>query len=210
MLTAATRRQAGDTIIEVLFAVSIFSLVAVAAISIMNQGINTAQRALEITQVRQQIDAQAETLRFVHHTYIMSLGSAAASETEWVKNVRTQTVSPETISIFGNNTDARLCDDIPDRAFIMNTHTGKVSDVNPRSISNPELDGSTPPPFSQVTYGENGVLESADGVWVEAAANIGENGVGYTDFHIRACWESPGTGPVITIGTIVRLYEPAV
>ena len=31
---------------------------------------------------------------------------------------------------------------------------------------------------------------------------------GYIDFHIRACWDSPGQSVPVTIGTIVRLYEP--
>ena len=56
----------GDTIVEVVFAVTIFSMVAVGAISIMNKGVAIAQQSLEITLVRQQIDSQAEMLRYIH------------------------------------------------------------------------------------------------------------------------------------------------
>ncbi len=67
----------GDTLIEVLFAITIFSLVAVSSMAIMNQGTDTAQRSLEITLVRQEIDAQAETLRFLNASYIANASFVA-------------------------------------------------------------------------------------------------------------------------------------
>ena len=57
-------RTAGDTLIEVMFATTVFSLVVVSSLSLMNQGVASAQRSLEITTVRQQMDGQVETLRF--------------------------------------------------------------------------------------------------------------------------------------------------
>ena len=60
------RFEQGDTIVEVLFAVVVFALVAVGSMSIMNQGTATAERSLEITLVRQQMDAQAEAIRYIH------------------------------------------------------------------------------------------------------------------------------------------------
>src|SRR5664279_89500 len=77
----------GDTIIEVLFAVAIFSMIAVGSLSIMNQSLATAQRSLEITLVRQQMDAQAETLRYVNQAYIANFQRGGAAPTgiaaEW-------------------------------------------------------------------------------------------------------------------------------
>jgi len=207
MLTRVHRMQAGDTLIEVLFAVSVFSLVAVAAISLMNSGINTAQKALEITQVRQQIDAQAEALRFVHHGYVMSLGSATVNGDEWNK-VITKASAPGSVATFNTTGGARTCGEIPPRAFIMNARLGTISTVTPKSISSSQ-GGYSAPPFARVTYDGNN-LTHADGIWIEGKTNTGNGGVGFTDFHIRACWESPGTGPAITLGTIVRLYEPPV
>lgn len=203
MLGVMSQRQAGDTIIEVLFAVSIFSLVAVGAISIMNQGINTAQRALEITQVRQQIDAQAEALRFAHHTYVMSLGGTV-NDTEWAK---IKLKADAQVSGFGDDNGISTCNpNLPSDAFIMNARIGAVSTVIPISISSTP----NPPPFAQVSY-EPGVVNRADGIWIEAVRRVGgDSGIAYYDFHIRACWENPGTGPAMTLGTIVRLYEPAV
>ena len=54
----------GDTLVEVILAVTVFSMVAVGTISIMNKGVAIAQHSLEISLVRQQIDAQAEMLRY--------------------------------------------------------------------------------------------------------------------------------------------------
>ena len=46
-----------------------------------------------------------------------------------------------------------------------------------------------------------------EGLWIEAVQPSIPNGrPKYIDFHIRACWEPPATGPNITTGTIVRLY----
>ena len=60
----------GDTLIEVMFAVGVFGLVAVSAISLMNRGLNAAQASLETTMARQEIDTQAEALRFIHEAYV--------------------------------------------------------------------------------------------------------------------------------------------
>ena len=61
----------GDTLVEVMFAVGIFGLVSISAISLMNRGLQNAQNALEITMARQEIDTQAEALRFLHEAYII-------------------------------------------------------------------------------------------------------------------------------------------
>ena len=65
----------GDTLIEVMFAVGVFGLVAVGAIGIMNRGLYSAQNALEVTMARNEIDTQAEALRFIHSAYLSEDGS---------------------------------------------------------------------------------------------------------------------------------------
>lgn len=62
----------GDTLIEVVLAVGIFSMVAVAIVSVMSGGTSSAQAALETTLAREEIDTQAEALRFIHSSYIAS------------------------------------------------------------------------------------------------------------------------------------------
>ena len=62
----------GDTLIEVTIAIGIFSMIAIAIASVMSSGTSGSQTALETTLAREEIDAQAEALRFVHASYISS------------------------------------------------------------------------------------------------------------------------------------------
>ena len=66
----------GDTIIEVMFAIAVFSLVAVLSVMSMDSGINNGENALETVTVRNEINAQAEALRFIH-SYLISERSLA-------------------------------------------------------------------------------------------------------------------------------------
>lgn len=203
------RGQRGDTIIEVLLAVTVFSMVAVGSLAIMNQGTSTAQRALEITLVRQQMDAQADTIRYIHRAYLADRRSDNDAMGEWNKMTEPEYFARSAASDFGD-TNGKLCPaDLPSNSFIVNAHTARVAGEKPQSISTTKA-GATPPPFSQVRYSDDGVLQDAYGIWVEAVPTAKDKagGVAYVDFHIRSCWESPGSGSAMTLGTIVRLYEP--
>lgn len=185
-------RQSGDTIIEVLLAITIFSLVAVAGLSIMNQGSATSQRSLEITLVRQQMDAQAEALRYINTAYVAAFKksgnySEATPAGQWVKLTNASSGKlRDQASQYGTCTP-------PDKAFVMNTRTGRVSDV---ALTPAET-------FSQATYDDT-VMKTAGGIWAEAVRSTATS----IDFHIRTCWDSPGQEAPMTLGTIVRLYEP--
>jgi type II secretory pathway pseudopilin PulG len=58
----------GDTLIEVAIAIGIFSMVAITVVSVVNTSTSSAQSTLEITVAREEIDAQAEALRFIHNS----------------------------------------------------------------------------------------------------------------------------------------------
>lgn len=68
--TLHQRTRRGDTIIEIMFAIAVFALVAVISVSVMNLGTATAENALEVVTARNELNAQAEALRFVHSSYI--------------------------------------------------------------------------------------------------------------------------------------------
>ena len=198
----------GDTIIEVLFAVTVFAMVAVGSMTIMNQGTATAQRALEVSLVRQQIDAQAEAIRYIHQAYVASFqregAPPAGTAAEWKK--MTVDRKANTPSVFGQ-TDAERCPaTVPgENPFILNARRALVSS-SPVQMS-PPADGSLPP-FAQVIYNTDSSINQAYGIWVEAVPSTNADGPGFVDFHIRACWEGPGNSAPMTLGTIVRLYEP--
>lgn len=196
----------GDTLIEVLFAVTIFSLVAVGGLSIMNQGTATSQRALEITLVRQQIDAQAEALRFMHASYVnvYKNGATYAPTTpagQWALMVAsinaTNTINA---SNFGAGS---TCPTAPTGSFVINTRRATFVAPSPTLVQPSAT-------FSQVVYNTvNNQVVRSEGLWIEAVyADRPSPNVGFTDFHIRACWTSLGQTIPVTLGTIVRLYEP--
>ncbi|MBQ6375343.1 hypothetical protein IJJ37_00170 [Candidatus Saccharibacteria bacterium] len=60
----------GDTLIEVALAIGIFSMVAVAVVAVVSGSTANAQSSLETTITREEIDAQAEALRFIQTSYI--------------------------------------------------------------------------------------------------------------------------------------------
>ncbi len=190
-------RDRGDTLVEVLFAVAVFSLVAVGAMSIMNQGTATAERALEITLVRQQIDAQAETLRYLNASYIAAV-SRGGTNTDWQS---IQLIAKNnTLSDFNSTT----CSIPLNNVFVLNTHTAKFED--PSATPGKPVSAIT---YSQVRYNAANNVSSVEGIWIEPVSSTTSNGnTGYIDFHIRACWDGPGQSVPVTIGTIVRLYEP--
>lgn len=66
----------GDTLIEVTLAVGIFSMIAVSIVAVMSSGTSGAQTALETTLAREEIDTQAEALRFIHTSYAVDKTAA--------------------------------------------------------------------------------------------------------------------------------------
>lgn len=208
-MSVINNQQAGDTIIEVLFAMAIFALVTVGGLSIMNKGAAAVQRSLEITQVRNEIDSQAEALRFLNASYLAayktgSVGSGLAKE--WNDIKYSYTVAPNFIDdpvsdeckgpIFGTGRPY----------FIVDTKNVKVI----RLIQN--YNYNLPATYSQLRFDQlhEATFEAADGIWIQAVkSNEGLTSKSeYIDFHIRACWFSVGQSIPVSLETIVRLYEP--
>jgi type II secretory pathway pseudopilin PulG len=214
MLGRIRMHQKGDTLIEVLFAVTVFSLVAVGSLAIMNQGIATSQRALEITIVREEIDAQGQALRFMNNAYVASYETnqaqyPAGPAEEWATMLSNITNTPiQTPTEFSNVT---TCPTPPSGSFIINAHGAKfvpaVGNVLQPAVTYAQVNYKT-----DINTGISSVT-SAQGIWIEAVQSAvsgdqNQANTGYIDFHILACWNGPGSGPPVTIGTIVRLYEP--
>ena len=201
-------RQKGDTIIEVLFAVTVFAMVAVGSLSIMNQGTGAAQRALEITLVRAQIDAQAEAIRYIHQAYVTAYekgnipNTGTAGQWREMTEIR-KSPNPSKFGVVNGKCPALpTTEQVP---FILNARKAVISEA-PIEIDAPA--DQLLPPFSQVAYNDDSSVNKAYGMWVEAVPSTNTDGPGFVDFHIRACWDSPGSSVPVTLGTIVRLYEP--
>jgi type II secretory pathway pseudopilin PulG len=204
-------KQRGDTIIEVLFAVTVFAMVAVGSMAIMNQGTAAAQRALEITLVRQQMDSEAQAIRYIHQAYIATYQKngtpSTGVATEWAKMTsKTTGKGASGASEFGVTAGTTCPASIPgEKPFLLNARTATLWNNTPSML--PPVGGSLPP-YAQIIYNNDSSIKNAYGIWVEAVPSNTTDGPGFVDFHIRACWDSAGSSHPITLGTIVRLYEP--
>ena len=193
----SSRRQRGDTIIEVLLAVTVFSMLAIGALVVMNSGNATAQRALEISLVRHEIDSQAEIIRFVHSQYIA--GTSPVATAMW----EDMTATPG-LTWGANGLDGDQCPDLATVApsagmFVVNPATTTLV-VDPTRFSRAQV-------YSRVINDPSNVR--VEGLWVQSFHEPASSGTpGYVDFYIRACWNTVGQTAPMTLGTIVRLYEP--
>lgn len=204
----ARQKQRGDTLIEVLFAFSVISMVIVGAMAVMNRGVAASQRALETTVVRDEIDAQAETLRYLHGSYVSAFSpfvtnyptNTAAGQ--W--RLMTNSISATSASPF--NTGAVTCPAAPAGSFILDTVNGTYKgNTGAVALAEgiPGVDYGDPNASNYPTF------VRSEGVWIEAIrGQSDQENTTFIDFHIRACWNAPGEGPAATTGTIVRLYEP--
>lgn len=228
-------RQTGDTIVEVIFAITIFSMVGVGGLTVMQKGAAIAQQSLEVSLVREQMDSQADALRYAHDAYVANFGNPdALSEKVWsditakadksahpfsdMSDGKKCVLPPPTSGegapfaldirkLDGNEGNALLA--FPTIPATMAVPVSDVSGVGSR-------DDFTTTTFAQMRYqlsdGTRLATAVSQGLWIQAvheARVTGSAVPGYYDFHIRACWLSPGQSIPVTLGTIVRLYDPA-
>jgi len=185
MLRAWSRQQ-GDTIIEVMLAVAVLSMVAVGTLTVMTQGTQAAQRSLEVTLVKEQIDAQAEALRAAHSAYLSD-----EDTTTW-----------PAIKAIGGGSGAIGTTCPSPSGFVMNTRTAK------QHTTLNSWEGNSQPPYAQVQYDGANNITGAYGIWIESATRSDAAFKSVVDFTIRACWYGPGLSSPMTLSTLVRLYEP--
>ena len=184
----------GDTLVEVLLGVIIFSLVAVIALETMNRGMAIAQYSLETTLVRQQVDAQAEMLRYAHDM----------KNDTWKKLVDNNSVSVSAVNDNEGNLGVEKCpDDFSTKEFALAATPSLASKI---SILNNPGDYKAAETYARVdsdtkkTYGISVRL-------VKPSTATGSRDSNKYDAYIKACWMPVGSKMPATIGTIVRLYD---
>lgn len=199
MLVKRQKFLRGDTIIEVLFAVTIFSALAISGLSVMNRSVGTAQRSLEVSLVRQEINNQAEVLRFVHDAYISGSDTVQAQVWNNIADSSNIILANQLASL---DTLVNSCQPPTQRAFILNPRTVKLVTNSTANIFQPAQI------YSQLRYNSDNSIAKVDGIWIQQL--VGNNGgTEYRDFHIRACWQAPGGNVPVTLSTVVRLYVPS-
>lgn len=208
----------GDTIIEVMLAITVFSLVSVGTFSIMNRSVTSLQTSLEVTLVRQQMDAQVEMIRMIY-AQAREAGVPAAIN-NWQNVITASTTIAPSVPPLANliTSSGTGCVDPPtSRRFIIHPDTG-VAIRNSNAVfkqAGAEAPASVNPvPYASVsTAVGNPAIVHANGIWVQVVRG-GSSTPGqpdypqYYDFHVRACWSSAGDSAVpVTLGTITRIYD---
>ena len=230
----------GDTLIEVMLAVGIFSMVAVAVVSVMSGGTSSAQTALETTLAREEIDAQAEALRFVQSSYIAEKDNADGKFTKlWEAitkkahnneepknkfNSDLATYSPSTCDELYDSTDK---DEAKTHGFIIDTRklgTFNEGEINNVIVSKDKLEPAST--YPRLIYNDSDslantyqgdTLQSAQGIYIIAVKDPKTTTIdgevdksAYYDFYIRTCWYGTGDQTPSTISTVIRLYDPTI
>ncbi len=65
-----SRRLRGDTMVEVMFSITAYSIVALFTITTMRSGLAQSETVLETSHTRTEIAAQADALRFIHNGFV--------------------------------------------------------------------------------------------------------------------------------------------
>lgn len=207
----------GDTLIEVTIAIGIFSLIAITIAAVMSSGTSGSQTALETTLAREEIDAQAEALRFIHESYITSKDANQGNPYYKLWNaIKGRANSNSNSTEFNPSSCKALYDDNilnNQKAFILNTkqlNSGESALISyNRNIFEPT---ST---YPHTVYGGNR-LDKAYGIYIVAVPDGGTNIVGqsntgvtaFYDFYIRTCWYGLDAERPSNISTVIRLYDP--
>lgn len=190
--------ERGDTLIEVILAFAVFSMLAVGSIILMNQGTQSAQFALEITQTQKTIAAQEETLKYLRDEYAANQNGEGASAV--MRSIVADPVTNLLVTAPSTYGDDSCSTTLPAKAFVLNPTVPDGDPITPIAMAD-----DTAPAFPQV----NAETGRAYGVWIEAVRGDSAAGQpGFVDFHIRACWTRPAGDGAATTGTILRLYMP--
>lgn len=235
MLMAKHVGKRGDTLIEVMLAVGIFSMVAVAVVAVMSGGTSSAQTALETTLTREAIDAQAEALRFIQSSYIAEKDNVNGEYANLWQAITSNALDikdksedyQKSITQFSPDDCSNLYsgDNLKNQhVFIINT---RVLGSDPSAAFITATNGSfiSASTYPRLVYVDEGnlasesfspSLSSVEGIYIVAVKDpdsttiAGTNKSAYYDFYIRTCWYGTGDKTPSTISTVMRLYDPGI
>ncbi len=105
---AKTNSRRGDTIVEAVIAIAIYSIVAVLAIASMNSGLKSAQKNLESTLSRAAIDSQVDSIRYIYENYIVSR-TKGGSDADYYQAIWNQLINDHRLEV--HDTDGKRLKD---------------------------------------------------------------------------------------------------
>ena len=217
----------GDTLIEVTIAIGIFSMIAIGVASVMSSGSSGSQTALETTLAREEIDVQAEALRFIHSARISSRSdSDNPYDTIW-NAITASAIDGGTMDASTAQFNPSSCQALYNRENDNSVFAQHAFILNPRALDSSQngvfraseaSDASVFTPTTthpRLVFDASGNNLRAEGIYVIAVKDAGTNIVGYDsaepafyDFYIRTCWYGSDNERPSTISTVIRLYSP--
>lgn len=189
-------RHKGDTLVEVIIAFAIFTLSAVITMTVLNQGVAIARRSLEKSLVRQQIDSQAEILRYIK----------TSDQNLWQKIVAESNLAVTPMALSQDRCPTSQTLDSTKSFFVATNHSSGRLEL--AQISSSSLNYNEALTHARIDYSDSPA--KAYGVWTQVVKAENRGGAGSPDaydFYIHACWSGVGSNVPMTNGTIVRLYD---
>ena len=187
----------GDTLIEILFSVAIFGLVAISTVAAMNRGVSQAQSSLESSVARTEIEAQAEALRYINNAYAAQSKFKGKYAELW-KQIGVLATDPDNIPAMLNinscdeayhadRNDANSVFSINSKGFIVNSRLLRDfiegSSINASDVIISSLDGNTPrtdlfttaPLYPRLIYDNSGLNTSVDNLQEDLSTTMYTN-----------------------------------
>ncbi|MDR0957359.1 MAG: prepilin-type N-terminal cleavage/methylation domain-containing protein [Candidatus Nomurabacteria bacterium] len=186
-------KQRGDTLIEVLIAITVLGIVVSGVMSIMNRNYVSILNSAERTAVRAEMNSQAELLHYVHSQDSATWEDIKKLAVSDDKNGNINITTRYAITT-GNITTPTA------GSFYMNDRDD-ISNVKIETgLENNDDSGDGCNPNNRATSG--------NGIWIDAVKYTGDSsGKAYYDFYIKACWTPLGSLPQSQSSTIVRIYD---
>ena len=200
----------GDTIIEVMFSFTVLSILVVGTYMVMNRGTQIAQRSLEITLVRQQIDSQISLVRYAQ----------ANNTTAWQTIRSSKVVDSSSVLDAASFADENTrCPSVAEndlnsgrRAFYL-TQNAEGNDI--RLVDITDSTYAAPQVYSQVNF--DGTNPQSQGLFMQivraetnpaTGVSPGGSAAGTAyDVYVNACWDSVGTNVPSVVGTVTSIYD---
>ena len=184
-------KQRGDTLVEVMLSMALLGLVSVGVFSVMQRGVGLAQNALERSQTRTEISAQAEMLNYLRDQYATAVAKGS-STTIYPMNVW---ASIKTRALANRNTAPTSVSDCSTTAPTIMANSF-VIDISSGTIALT--------PFTTASYAPGNTI------WVEpvgSPASANPAFQNYIDLYIKTCYASSFGGAPQLMSTVVRLYD---
>ena len=175
------KNQRGDSLLEVMLAISVMSMIAVGSMTVMNRGNNVTINSLWRTGARAAINSQAELLMYLHEN------NSSAYKAAFIDG--------------HNSTASTASGDEVKKATGESGSNGNTTSAKPFYL---DATGAIKSGGAGCGTAAAGVAPGR-GVWIDAVRYAN-----YTDFYIKACWTgqhgmaSSGNSNSVTI---VRIYD---